>query len=340
LSIFNHIKKISMVEYICLNCGKTFLGKKSAHRKYCCKQCSDEHSKGKPNEKNAVDKIEVICAYCGKIEYVTPSRAKTYQCCSTTCSALFRKKTELNCTCPICGNQFYAKPSRIKKVKTQICCSKECSNKLRETTYLGENNHQYGLTGDKNASFKGKETISNLGYVLEYCPGHPKPCDKSVQGSRVRQHRLVIERNHDKFDPKYFENVNGWIVLKDEYDVHHINEIKTDNRLENLQILTRSEHTTYHNTKAHERSEKYKAIIGVLKQGELLETPEVDNQQPSLSSNTLEGSETSSRVLSEDSNATTSALLQQIINIVGEDIVRPADITNETAELKNKESLG
>jgi len=33
------------------------------------------------------------------------------------------------------------------------------------------------------------------------------------------------------------------------------------------------------------------------KQGELLETPEADNQQPSLSSNTLEGSTTNSRVL-------------------------------------------
>lgn len=203
-----------------------------------------------------------------------------------------------------------------------------------------EGNHQYGLTGENNSSFKGKEIISNLGYIFEYCPGHPKPCDKSIKGSRVRQHRLVVERNYQKFDSKYFEEINGWIVLKDEYDVHHINEIKTDNRLENLQILTRSEHTSYHNNEEHRRSEKYKAIIGVLKQGELLETPEVDNQQPSLNSNILEGSETSNRVHTMDSNITTSALLQQIIDIVAEDIVRPTDITNETVELKDKEPLG
>ena len=72
----------------------------------------------------------------------------------------------------------------------------------------------------------------------------------------------------------------------------------------------------------------------------MLETPEVDNQQPSLDSNIFEGSETSSRVLNKDSNTTTSALLQQILDIVDEDIVRPADITNETAELKDKEPLG
>ena len=47
------------------------------------------------------------------------------------------------------------------------------------------------------------------------------------------------------------------------------------------------------------------------KQGELLEHPNKDNQQPSLGSNTFEGSETNNRVLSdntEDSNVDTSTL--------------------------------
>jgi hypothetical protein len=55
-----------------------------------------------------------------------------------------------------------------------------------------------------------------------------------------------------------------------------------------------------------------------LKQGELLETPtNEDNQQPSLSSNTLEGSTTNNRVLTgnaEDSNVDTSALQSFIDN--------------------------
>ena len=76
-------------------------------------------------------------------------------------------------------------------------------------------------------------------------------------------------------------------------------------------------------------------ITGVIKQGELLESPEVGNQQPSLDSNVLEGSETSSRV-QLDGNATTSALPSN----AGEDIVRTTDITNETVELKDKEPLG
>lgn len=56
-------------------------------------------------------------------------------------------------------------------------------------------------------------------------------------------------------------------------------------------------------------SMKYKYKLRVLnKQGELLEHLEADNQQPSLSSNTLEGSTTNSRVLNKDSNADTSTL--------------------------------
>lgn len=314
------------MKFICEYCGKEFEAKPSSKRKYCSKECSNKGRKGKPNPKLS-KKVQVTCAYCGKIEEVPPCRAKKYLCCSVECLANYKKSqhtTQIKCECPICYKHFYVKPSRVSRVKTQICCSKECSNKLKETTYLGENNHQYGLTGDKNASFKGKEIMSNYGYILEYCPGHPKPCDSSNKESRVRQHRLVIERNYEKFDPKYFEKIGDWIVLKDEYDVHHINEIKTDNRLENLEILTREEHTAKHNSIRADRARKYKAIIGVFKQGELLETPEVDNQQPNLDSNILKGSTTNREVQTdnaEDSNSDTSALLQQIKDIVDEDIV-------------------
>lgn len=60
------------------------------------------------------------------------------------------------------------------------------------------------------------------------------------------------------------------------------------------------------------QSFKYKLIPYynrvLYKQGELLEHPEMGNQQPSLSSNTFEGSTTNNRVLNKDSNVDTSAL--------------------------------
>ena len=74
--------------------------------------------------------------------------------------------------------------------------------------------------------------------------------------------------------------------------MHHKNEIKTDNRLENLEILLRSEHTALHNKNKKILRDNLGKIIGVLKREELLETPEVDNQQPSITLTSNEGSET------------------------------------------------
>ena len=74
--------------------------------------------------------------------------------------------------------------------------------------------------------------------------------------------------------------------------------------------VTKSEHTAIHNLFSMIiRDEETGKITGVIKQGELLEKPEEVNQQPSLSGDTFEGSETNSRVL-RDSNADTSALPQ------------------------------
>lgn len=112
----------------------------------------------------AKQKVKVQCAQCGKIEYVYPSRAAKYKCCSVECLAEFAKSKDLNCKCPICGKEFHVKPFRLKRSKN-ICCSLKCSSKLKETTYLGSNNHQFGLTGSKNSSYKGKEVTSNYGYI-------------------------------------------------------------------------------------------------------------------------------------------------------------------------------
>lgn len=47
--------------------------------------------------------------------------------------------------CEYCGKPFSVKPYRIKRIKTLfgVCCSKECSSKLREYSYLGESNPNF-----------------------------------------------------------------------------------------------------------------------------------------------------------------------------------------------------
>lgn len=260
------------------------------------------------------------CIICGKENYVIDTKKFPINFCSYSCYEEWTKfNKEPNCKCSICKKEIYVKPSRLKRVKNGICCSKECTYKLKSEYTRGDKNHQFALKGELNSSFKGLEIIHN-DYIYEYYPFHPK-CSKD---GRIRQHRLIIEQNYKLFDSMYFEKINNILVLKNDYDIHHINEIKHDNRLENLQILTKSEHTSLHNLNKNKIIKKYKQIIGVLKQGELLESLNKDNQQLSLDSNIFESSTTNSRIQThngEDSNANTSALLNKILKIIDDDIV-------------------
>lgn len=56
-----------------------------------------------------------------------------------------------------------------------------------------------------------------------------------------------------------WEQSNG-MTIPDGCIVHHINEIKSDNRPENLMLMTAQEHSTYHNKK-RSCSEKTRSIL-------------------------------------------------------------------------------
>lgn len=79
--------------------------------------------------------------------------------------------------------------------------------------------------GEKNPNWKGGRVRQN-GYILIKAPGHPRA---DVNGY-VREHRLTVERALGRY-------------LRADELVHHINSIRDDNRLENLQLVDRHRQT-------------------------------------------------------------------------------------------------
>ena len=83
--------------------------------------------------------------------------------------------------------------------------------------------------GKRNPNWKGGRTVASNGYVLVRCAGHPLA---DVRGY-VYEHRLVGCQ------------IAGRILDRGE-QVHHRNGVKTDNRPENLEVLTAHEHRVEH----------------------------------------------------------------------------------------------
>lgn len=88
----------------------------------------------------------------------------------------------------------------------------------------------------------GNQVKNNGGYILSRCPEHPH----ALPNGYVLLHRLILE-NHLKRH------------LEPEEIVHHINGIRDDNRVENLEIHSNSEHMSLHTAKLSKEELREKA---------------------------------------------------------------------------------
>jgi hypothetical protein len=126
--------------------------------------------------------------------------------------------------CEYCNIEYKPKSYRSKKRKF---CSYNCYHLSR--IGVKRPNQSKNLLGSKNPNWRGGKRKDKSGYILVYVPDHPY-CDGDYL---VREHRLVMEKHLGRY-------------LKPEEIVHHINQIKSDNRIENLKLFSNnSEHSRY-----------------------------------------------------------------------------------------------
>lgn len=115
--------------------------------------------------------------------------------------------------CETCREPFGAPPGATERqwVRARFC-SVDCATWRRSVARV----------------IAGTTRIHSRGYVLVYLPMHP-----AASKNYVYEHRLVMERHL------------GRLLATNEH-VHHRNEDKTDNRLENLEVLTPQQHRVHH----------------------------------------------------------------------------------------------
>lgn len=192
--------------------------------------------------------LVVCCDFCGKDIQITNTRYQSnkHYFCNQECFRQFQRRNLVELVCPICETIFYRKQSQVDKLKdvSHATCSKKCCYKLRQILYFGANNHQHGLTGSKNSSWKSNERYGQdeRRYKLVRAEDHPF----RDQSNFVPEHRLIAEQ-YLLNDINSVE-IDGKLYLKPECVVHHIDFDKTNNQVNNLYVFeNESIHTLFHN---------------------------------------------------------------------------------------------
>lgn len=127
------------------------------------------------------------------------------------------------------------RPQHVARKQTQ-----ETREKLR-IARIGKKSSKE-TRGKLSLSHKGKiydtpKRRIDRGYVQIYLPKHPM----SSKTGYIFEHRLVMAKSLGR-------------LLSSEEIVHHINEITSDNRIENLAILDRSTHISQHEKQVEKKT--------------------------------------------------------------------------------------
>lgn len=182
------------------------------------------------------NRVQKQCVVCGQSFEVIKSREHKAKACSKECrdksvsiTTMAKRATK---TCPRCGSEFSVPPSHAGR---RIYCSNACAEPAR---------HANPAKGSALPGWKGGRAKRSDGYVYALRKGHPK----ATKVGYVLEHRLVLEDRMVREVPShpFLETIDGWPVLRDDIDTHHLNEERDDNREANLVACTSAGHHAFH----------------------------------------------------------------------------------------------
>jgi endogenous inhibitor of DNA gyrase (YacG/DUF329 family) len=205
----------------CSNCGvqiTRYLNTENVGRPWVCSKRCNMLVRNRPTRPEAWKPLRkprrgdtVPCAICGTPFYRQPAYVSLERkFCSRVCLGRSQRRTPVVKACSQCGAAMTLKPSRGQ----QQYCSKRCESEGRIKRPTGRYHNGRPVLVEPN------------GYLTLWEPTSPM----ARAGGRVPEHRWVMAQ------------VLGRPLTSDEH-VDHINQDRADNRPENLQVLSPSDHS-------------------------------------------------------------------------------------------------